>query len=56
MQRKALVVGVIQYNKLRSLESFSNNANAIADILHPTFTVKRLPEAVNGDRLQDIDC
>ncbi|MBD2152688.1 caspase family protein [Pseudanabaena sp. FACHB-1277] len=51
MQRKALVVGVSQYSKLRSLESFSNNANAIADILEPTFKVKRLPEAVEGDRV-----
>lgn len=51
MQRKALVVGVSQYSKFRSLESFSNNANAIADILEPTFKVKRLPEDVNGDRV-----
>ncbi|MDX2256013.1 MAG: caspase family protein [Pseudanabaenaceae cyanobacterium bins.39] len=51
MQRKALVVGVSQYSKLRSLESFANNANAIADILEPTFKVKRLPEAVAGDRV-----
>lgn len=52
MQRKALVVGVSQYSKLRTLESFSNNANAIADILEPTFKVKRLPEAVEGDRVR----
>jgi uncharacterized caspase-like protein len=51
MQRKALVVGVSQYSKLRSLESFANNANAIADILEPTFKVKRLPEVVEGDRV-----
>lgn len=51
MQRKALVVGVSQYSKLRSLESFSNNANAIADILEPTFKVKRLPESVDSDRV-----
>jgi hypothetical protein len=51
MQRKALVVGVSQYSKLRSLESFANNANAMADILEPTFKVKRFPEAVAGDRV-----
>ncbi|WP_434687497.1 tetratricopeptide repeat protein [Pseudanabaena minima] len=51
MQRKALVVGVSQYSKLRSLESFANNANAIADILEPDFKVKRLPEAINVDRV-----
>lgn len=51
MQRKALVVGVSQYSKLHSLESFSNNANAIADILEPDFKVKRFPEAVVGDRV-----
>jgi len=31
MQHKALVVGMSQYSKLRSLESFANNANAIAE-------------------------
>ena len=53
MQRKALVVGVSHYSKasLGNYASFTNNANAIADILHPTFTVKRLPEAVDGDRV-----
>jgi hypothetical protein len=51
MQRKALVVGVSQYNKvsLGNFVSFANNANAIADILEPTFKVKRFPEAVDGD-------
>jgi len=54
MQRKAVVVGVSQYLKqdLGNFASFSNNANAIADILEPTFTVKRLPEVVEGDRVR----
>jgi uncharacterized protein YukE len=53
MQRRALVVGVSQYNKvsLGNYASFANNANAIADILEPTFKVKRLPEAIDGDRV-----
>jgi len=51
MQRRALVVGVSQYSKvsLGNFVSFANNANAIADILEPTFKVKRFPEAVDGD-------
>lgn len=54
MQRRALVVGVSQYSKvsLGNFVSFANNANAIADILVPTFKVKRLPEAVDGDRVR----
>ncbi len=54
MQRRALVVGVSQYSKvsLGNFVSFANNANAIADILEPTFKVKRLPEAVDGDRVR----
>ncbi len=54
MQRRAIVVGVSHYSKgsLGSYASFSNNANAIADILEPTFKVKRLPEAVDGDRVR----
>jgi len=54
MQRRALVVGVSQYSEgsLGSYASFSNNANAIADILEPTFKVKRLPEVVDGDRVR----
>ncbi|MEY3305233.1 MAG: tetratricopeptide repeat protein [Pseudanabaena sp.] len=53
MQRRALVVGVSQYNKvsLGNYASFANNANAIANILEPTFKVKRLPEAIDGDRV-----
>lgn len=51
MQRRALVVGVSQYSKvsLGNFVSFANNANAIADILEPTFKVKRFPESVDGD-------
>jgi AAA+ ATPase superfamily predicted ATPase len=52
MQRVALVVGVTQYSKLGlgNFPSFANNANAIADILEPTFKVRRLPEeAVQED-------
>ncbi len=54
MQRRALVVGVSQYSKvsLGNFVSFANNANAIADILEPTFKVKRLPEAVDGDHVR----
>ena len=54
MQRRALVVGVSQYSKvsLGNFVSFANNANEIADILEPTFKVKRLPEAVDGDRVR----
>ncbi len=54
MQRRALVVGVSQYNKvsLGNFVSFANNANAIADILEPTFKVKRLPEAVDEKRVR----
>jgi len=54
MQRKAVVVGVSKYSKqdLGNFASFTNNANAIADILEPTFTVKRLPDVVEGDRVR----
>jgi hypothetical protein len=54
MQRRALVVGISQYSKvsLGNFVSFANNANAIADILEPTFKVQRLPEAVDGDRVR----
>jgi hypothetical protein len=34
----------------KKLIAKANNPNAIADILKPTFKVKRLPEAVDGDR------
>ena len=56
MQRVALVVGVSQYRKLGvgNVSSFANNANAIANVLRPTFTVKCLPQepVQEGERVQ----
>jgi hypothetical protein len=56
MPRKALVVSVSQYGKLDlgNFPSFANNANAIASVLRPTFTVTCLPEegVQEGERVQ----
>ena len=52
MRRKALVVSVSQYGKLDlgNFPSFANNANAIANVLRPTFTVTCLPEEAVQER------
>jgi hypothetical protein len=62
MQRLALVVGVTQYSKLGlgNFPSFANNANAVADILEPTFKVRRLPATPDGGCVRvgksDVTC